>query len=145
LHEVAGRFFHPLAAFAVRADQSSAAMGTPLFEQNGYKIYSLDVKADPAWADLMVQTEGRPVVVKPNGTLGVVTGALVVKFNDMDKVAAVASAENLHVNLIDAKSSTAFFMAPPGYSLLPGIERLRALPGVERVEMEIDQSRKVGK
>lgn len=133
------RPFHVLGASAVPQDRYTNSSGKLLFEEIGFAI--VDVK-DPAWEQGVYRADNRPVLVGPNGRVAIMTGTLLVKVHEMATVPAIAAGEGLEVIAQDADTRTAYLKPPEGYALLPGQKRLQADPRVERVELEIYQSRK---
>jgi hypothetical protein len=138
-----GRKQMVLGARAVVRSDYRPYMGKILFEHQSYVVFEQDTAASLNWKNLVVRAADRPLVVNPNGRLGVVTGTLVVKLSDVHKADVLAGRENLQLLRLDEAVGIAYFRAPENYELMTGAERLRKSPDVERVEIEIVQS-KVG-
>ena len=135
-----------LGAVAVPASDYRPSMGDVLLEQGDYLVVLLDPSRGDDWKNLTVRPETRPLVVNPakNNRLAVVTGTLLVKLKTLEAVSAIADSEKLRVLGVDENIRTVYYKAPPGYSLLEGLQRLRARPEVEHAELELDQSRREG-
>jgi len=135
--------FQILGARAVPRSEYSASMGEVLFEHNGFVVVALARTAGEGWQDLMWNNSDRPVLVNPaNGRLAIVTGTLVVKVRDMAAAERLAAQEQLTIVAKDESTKTVYYRPPAGYSLLSGQQRLVKQADVERVEIELYQSRK---
>lgn len=135
--------FQILGVRAVPRAEYSASMGDILFEQNGFAVVALSPAAGEGWQDLAWNNADRPVLVNPaNGRLAIVTGTLVVKLKDLAAADRLAAQEQLTVIAKDESTKTVYFRPPADYSLLSGQQRLVKQADVERVEIELYQSRK---
>ena len=132
-----------LGARAVPKENYLPYMGEIAFRHEGYVVMAVNPSITPNWKSLVVGGKDRPVVVNPgNGRPGIVTGTLVIKFADIRQAEVLAGRENLQLLKIQENIGVAFFRAPEYYELGPAINRLQQIPGVQRVELEILQSRK---
>lgn len=135
--------FQILGARAVPRAEYSASMGDILFEHNGFVVVALPRASDDNWQKLMWNNSDRPVLINPsNGRLAIVTGTLVVKLHDMAAADRLAAQENLTVIGKDESIKTVYYRPSADYALLTGQQRLQKQTDVERVEIELYQSRK---
>jgi hypothetical protein len=132
-----------LGARAVATPQYDRSFGPVLFEQSGYSVVSLNTVAEPGWDDLIMHAKDRPVVSDANGRVGIVTGTLIVKLDDIHLADKIAGRENFQLLGLDEAIGVAYFRVPENYRVLSGAQKLAQSAGVLRVEIEIVQGRKV--
>lgn len=135
------RQYHVLGASAVPRDRYTGSMGKLLLEENGFAIVELK-NADPTWEQAIFRADARPVLVNPNGRVAIMTGTVLVKVHDLASVGAIAAREGLEVLAQDEDTRTVYLKPPEGYALLAAQKRLQSDSRIERVELELYQSRK---
>lgn len=127
---------------AVPTSEYNSSYGPVLFEQDGFSVVALNTVAEPGWDDLVMHTNDRPVVADGNGRVGILTGTIMVKLDDIHEADKIAGSEGFQVLYLDQAINVAYFRVPENYHLLSGSQKLSQSAGVMRVELEVAQGRK---
>lgn len=135
----AGVAFEVMGLRAVPLSQYDRGSGTAVTERLGYAF----VPSDEADSALVTKTGGMPVVAQSsNGTLGIVTGTVIVNLKDLADAQGLARDHALKLKYVDQDLLQAYYESPSSQPLTAVMQTLSQQPGVKAVRLEIVQTRK---
>jgi len=125
----------------VRAVVGKDAAQGPVIETKGRLVLFRGAATGSVALDRIGNSVVYPTVVNPQtGTLGVLTGALVVKPKNMSDADAIASSHGLDKDRVFAHLRTVFYKVRPGEDIADVSAALQADPRVESAYPEIIES-----
>lgn len=112
--------------------------GKKIVETKGsFVVFSTDPKSTVSVESANGGTTYPTALNSRTGGVGILTGTLTVKLNNMDNADAVAADHGLEVVRVFAHLQTAFFRVKPGQDVVAAVYSLTADPRVTSAEMEV--------
>jgi hypothetical protein len=143
---ISGHDYQALAAKAIPAQDYRPDMGSVLSRVGDYVIVAAPANISEDFSKLYLGSSDRPVVLNlANGAPAIVTGTIKVQLIDTAQAQVLAAAQGLKLLAVDQDLKVAFLRAPQEFSLTDAVNRLKGVAGVLRVDLDLFQSRVVGK
>lgn len=135
----AGVDFEVMGLRAVPLSQYDRSSGAAVTERLGYAF----IPTDESGSSLVTKNGAMPVVAQAsNGTLGIVTGTVIVSLKDLADAAALARDHSLKLKYVDQDLLQAYYESPSSQPLTAVMQTLSQQPAVKAVRLEIVQTRK---